>query len=352
MSAFEKLKDGFSQIIQSKPVQLHFLENDKGLAVGICNYGARITHFFIPDENNTDIVLGFNNLDGYLNAMERYHGVTVGPYANRINNAQFTLEHTTYQLEINNGKNSLHSGTTGFHHKIWDILEVKKNTITLEVTNSDGEGGFPGNLNVQITFTLNNDNELKMDYSAISDQNTVINLTNHAYFNLNGEGSGTILNHHVKIDADEFVAIDETCIPTGELLNVEDSPFDFRTFKTIGQQITEVNKQLLMGAGYDHSFVLNKNENEFNFAAAAVGDLTGITLEVYTTEPAMQFYSGNFLNDQDKGKMDKSYKARTGFCFETQHHPDSPNQPQFPSTYLKAKQAFKSATVYKVIIPE
>lgn len=352
MLALRKLKVGFSQTIHSKSVQLHFLENDFGLVVGICNYGARITHFFIPDESNTDIVLGFNDLDGYLNAIERYHGVTVGPYANRINNAQFILDDTTYQLEINNGKNSLHSGTTGFHHKIWDILKVEKGAITLKVKNADGEGGFPGNLCCQITFTLNNDNELRMDYSAVCDQNTVINLTNHAYFNLNGEGNGTILNHQVKINADEFIAIDQTCIPTGELFKVEGSPFDFRAFKTIGQDISEKNKQLSMGSGYDHSFVLNKKENEFSFAASAIGELTGIALEVYTTEPAMQFYSGNFLNDQDKGKMDKSYKARTGFCFETQHHPDSPNQPQFPTTYLKANREFKSATVYKVILPE
>ncbi|TKC00141.1 aldose epimerase family protein [Pedobacter cryophilus] len=352
MLALQKLKEGFSKIIQSQSVQLHFLENNNGLKVGICNYGARITHFFVPDKGNTDIVLGFDNLEGYLNATERYHGVTVGPFANRINDAQFILDGITHQLEANNGKNSLHGGSSGFHNKIWDILEVERNTITLKVTNSDREGGFPGNLACQITFTLTNENELRMDYSAISDQNTVINLTNHAYFNLNGAGNGDILNHQVKIDADEFVEIDETCIPTGKLLKVADGAFDFRKPKPIGQDINIENDQLLMGNGYDHSFVLNKNENDFTFAATAKGDLTAITLEVYTTEPAMQFYTGNFLNDLDKGKMGKIYKARTGFCFETQHHPDSPNQPQFPSTFLAANQEFKSATVYKIILPE
>ena len=352
MLTIQKLRERFSKIIQSQSVQLHFLENNNGLKVGICNYGARITHFFVHDENHTDIVLGFDDLEGYLNAVEPYHGVTVGPYANRINNAEFILDEITYQLEANNGKNSLHGGSTGFHNKIWDILKVEKSAITLKVTNSDREGGFPGNLNTQITFTLNNENELKMDYSAISDQNTVINLTNHAYFNLNGEGNGDILKHEVKIEANEFIQIDDTCIPTGKLLKVTDGAFDFRKPKPIVQDISTEDTQLLMGNGYDHSFVINKNKNEFAFAASAKGDLTGITLEVYTTEPAMQFYTGNFLNDIDKGKMEKPYKARTGFCFETQHHPDSPNQPLFPSTLLKAQQAFESSTVYKIILPK
>jgi aldose 1-epimerase len=352
MLLLQEIKEGFSKIIHSQTVRLHFLENNNGLKVGICNYGARITHFLVPDKNNTDIVLGFDDLAAYLNAAERYHGVTVGPYANRINNAQFILDDITYQLEENNGKNSLHAGSTGFHDKIWDIVKEERNAITLKVMSNDQEGGFPGNLNVQITFTLTNENELRMDYSAISDQNTIVNLTNHAYFNLNGEGNGDVLHHQVKIDADEFVEIDETCIPTGKLLKVADGAFDFRNPKPIGQDINKGDNQLLMGNGYDHSFVINKSENEFAFAASAEGDLTGITLEVYTSEPAMQFYTGNFLNNLDKGKMGEIYKARTGFCFETQHHPDSPNQPQFPSTLLKAHQEFKSKTVYKIILPQ
>ncbi len=351
MLTVETISNAFKTSIDSKKIELNFLTNGNGLQVGICNYGARITHFRLSDKNQTDIVLGFNSIQDYFSNSEFYHGVTVGVFANRIKNAKFILEDIIYQLEANNGNNSLHSGASGFHNKVWDIVNKTQNAITLKTVKADGQGGFPGELGCTVTFTLNNENELQIDYSAVSDKNTVINLTNHAYFNLNGEGSGNILNHDVEINANVFVEIDKTSAPTGKLLKVDNTPFDFRIPKKIGAEINSENQQLLMGNGYDHSFELNKEKDAMSLAAKVKGNLSGIALEVYTTEPAVQFYTGNFLDGKDKGKSGFNYQARDGFCLETQHHPDSPNQPQFPSTFLAAQKEFKSSTIYKVILP-
>ncbi|HET8827978.1 MAG TPA: aldose epimerase family protein, partial [Pelobium sp.] len=242
--------------------------------------------------------------------------------------------------------NSLHSGSDAFHNKVWDVISVKDHNITLSVTSPDGEGGFPGNLTCEVVFTLTEENELIVNYTAQTDQDTVVNLTNHAYFNLNGEGTGSVLKHKVRINADEFVPINTACIPKGFFDTVSNTPFDFRETKAIAKDIDVDNEQLKFGNGYDHSFAINQTEL-INFAGSAKGDQTGLTLEVYTTEPGMQFYTGNYLNGHI-GKSGAPYYARTGFCFETQHHPDSPNNPNFSSTVLKAGEEFKSTTVYKV----
>ncbi|WP_017258897.1 aldose epimerase family protein [Pedobacter arcticus] len=343
----ENIQKAFQQSIGNKQVALFWLKNEE-INVGICNYGARITHFIVSKKNiPVDITLGFNSLEEYISKQnELYYGVTVGRFANRIEDAKFTLNGERYQLDANNGGNSLHSGNIAFHNKVWDVKEVKENSIKLAILSPDGEGGFPGDLTCEVSFTLTDDNELIVNYSAKTDKDTVINLTNHAYFNLNGEESGSILNHEICINADEFLPIKENCIPKGEFEDVANTPFDFREGKTIEQDIHLENEQLKFGNGYDHSFAINQTEI-MNFAASAKGDQTSLTLEIYTTEPGMQFYTGNYLAG-DKGKRGTSYSERTGFCFETQHHPNSPNQQNFPSTVLKAGEEFKSITVYKV----
>ena len=342
------LQEAFEKNIDGKSVHLYWLRN-RTISVGICNYGARITHFIVSKaEKEVDITLGFNSIDDYLSKEnEFYYGVTVGRFANRIEDAKFTLDGETYQLEANNNGNSLHSGSEAFHNKVWDVKTVEDNSITLSTLSSDGEGGFPGNLTCEVHFKLSAENELIISYSATTDKDTVINLTNHAYFNLNGEGNGTILNHQFCINADKFLPIKENCTPKGNFEDVSHTPFDFRKAKQIITDINLNDEQLKFGNGYDHSFAINQTE-KMNFVASATGDKTGLTLEVYSTEPGMQFYTGNYLNG-DIGKNGKPYDARTGFCFEMQHYPDSPNHPNFPSVTLKAGEKFKSATVYKIV---
>lgn len=340
----------FETVRNSKMVQQHFISNSEGTKVGICNFGARITHFIVSNYLNLpyDIVLGFNDIESYLQANERYHGVTVGPFANRIGGAKFIIQAKEYKLDTNDADNTLHSGSAGFQDEVWEIESVNTNSVSLKVTHQHLKGGFPADIICKVTFTLNDDNELRMDYHAIANHDTIINLTNHAYFNLNGEGSGTILNHQVQINADRFVEINESSIPTGKLKNVSQTPLDFIDFKSISKDIEIENRQLKNGNGYDHSFHLLKTDQNLSFAAAAIGDESKIKLEVLTTEPAVQFYTGNFLNGKDKGKGGKFYEQRTGFCFETQHHPDSPNHPQFPSTFLAKGEEFYSTTIYKI----
>lgn len=343
------IRPNFQSNISGKETDLFILENSLGTQVAICNYGARITHFIVKDAkgNAIDIVLGFNSMDDYKKCKERYHGVTVGPFANRIAGGCFSLNSKYYQLEENNGTNCLHGGSTGFHDKVWDLNGQTSSSVSLQTITAKNEGGFPGELHVSIKYSLSDDNELLMEYFADSKHDTVINLTNHAYFNLNG--SGNILSHQIKIEAEQFVPINKNCIPQGLLKDVNGSPFDFRVFKTIDKDIYAEDEQLRIGKGYDHSFELKKNKpNDFTLAATAIGNLSGIKLEVLSTEPAMQFYTGNYLGGQDLGKNNELYEDRTGFCLETQHHPDSPNQSKFLSTVLKAGEKFYSKTVYKV----
>ena len=349
MQHLHQLKSSFQKTINFQETDLHILENSIGTQIGICNYGARITHFIVKDKTGApvDILLGFKTIDDYVNAKERYHGVTIGPFANRIANGKFELNDNTYQLETNNGSNCLHGGSTGFHDKIWQFTKREAAAVSLKVVTQKDEGGFAGELTVIIKYSLNDNNELLMEYHAETLHDTVINLTNHAYFNLNGQGS--ILSHLVKIEADKFVTIDKNCIPLGELRSVENTPFDFRNFKSIDGGIFMDDEQLLIGKGYDHSFEIKHQKSDIlDLAATVIGDISGLKLEVITTEPAIQFYTGNYLGGEDLGKNKEFYDDRTGFCLETQHHPDSPNQEQFPSTVLKKGDIFNSKTIYKI----
>jgi aldose 1-epimerase len=342
-------KEKFKKKIEGKEVALFLLQNSEKLQVAITNYGARIVSILTPDKNGIlqEVVAGFNTLDKYLNASEIYHGAIIGRYANRIAKGKFILGSKEFNLATNNPPNHFHGGIKGFHSVVWDAEQQNKNKLVLNYFSKDGEEGYPGNLNVTVTYFLTNKNELKINFKATTDQATIINLTNHAYFNLNGIGSGNILNHQLQINADNFKPIDETSIPYGNLEPVVNSPFDFRIATTIGQRINENNKQLINGSGYDHNFVLVKKTNELALAAKAVGDKSGIELNVFTTEPGLQLYTGNFMKGNNSFKGNFRDEHRTAFCLETQHYPDSPNQPLFPSTALYKGEVYQSETIFQ-----
>ena len=327
------------------------LVNALGTTLGICNYGAAITKICLTDKNGqqNDVVLGFKDLEDYRKN-DCYLGVTVGRFANRIANATFELEGITYNLEPNNSINSLHGGNKGFHHQMWKLKSITKSKIKLSFFSPHLEEGFPGNLEVSVQFELTDFNEIIINYTASTDKTTVINLTNHVYFNLNGESSGTCTQHLLQINADFITPINNSGIPNGKLMAVLNTPFDFRQPKTISQDLDSQNEQLQCGSGYDHNFVLDNYDTSLQLAAEAIGDLSGIKLEVFTTEPGLQLYAGNFLTDIALGKSDKPYTYRTGFCLETQHFPNSPNRPEFPTTVLKAGEIFESTTVYKLSV--
>lgn len=341
-------KATFGKTNDGKSVKIFTLTNSKGTEAKIINYGGRIVSLKVADKNGKfeDVILGYDDLNGYLSDNFFFGGI-IGRYANRIAKGKFSLNGKEYMLAKNNGENHLHGGVKRFDVLVWTAKSLANKTgAVLELTHfsKDGEEGYPGNLSVKVVYTLTENDELKMEYSATTDQDTVINLTNHAYFNL--AGSGTILNHILKINADKFTPTDSGSIPTGELREVAGTPFDFRVGKTMGKQIDEANEQLKFGSGYDHNWVLNKKPNEFSLAASVEEPNSGRVLEVLTTEPGIQFYAGNFLAD-GKGKGGKIYNKREGFCLETQHFPDSPNQPKFPTTVLKKGEKFASTTIYK-----
>lgn len=339
----------FQQTIDGKQTNLFIIKNKTGLQAAITNFGARLVSLLVPgkDDKVYDVVVGFDSLKGYQDADERYYGATVGRYANRIAKGKFILEGREYQLATNIGPNSLHGGVKGFQDVVWDAVQPKENCIELYYTSPDGAEGFPGNLDVKVVYTLTDENELKIGFEATTDKTTVVNLTNHAFFNLNGQGSGTILNHLLTINADAFTPIDETSIPFGNLEPVEGTPFDFRAPMAIGSRINEKYNQLKNGSGYDHNFVLNKTENDFSFAAAAIGDVSGVEMEVYTMEPGIQLYTGNFMAGRHKLKDGHLDELRTAFCLETQHYPDSPNHPSFPSTVLQPGETYATTTVFR-----
>jgi aldose 1-epimerase len=295
-----------------------------------------------------DVVLGFDHLDDYL-GNDPFFGALVGRYANRIDKARFTLDGVEYKLAKNDGENSLHGGLKGFDKKAWKAREPSKDHPALELTylSKDGEEGYPGNLNVKVVYTLTDSNELRIDYTATTDKNTVLNLTNHSYFNLAGQGSGDVLKHVLMINADRFTPIDAALTPTGELRSVAGTPLDFRKPTAIGARIDDDNEQLKFGKGYDHNFVLNHKGNDLTLAARVTEPQSGRVLEVLTTQPGVQLYTGNFLDGTIHGKGGKVYGRRSAFCLETQHFPDSPNQPKFPSTELKPGQTYHQTTIYK-----
>lgn len=338
--------DSFNETLNGEKVSLHFLNNKNNVEVAITNYGARIVTLIVPDKNKnpTDVVVGFDSLKGYLNSTETYHGAIVGRYANRIARGKFTLNGKTYQLSINNAPNHLHGGPKGFNNQVWKVEDVKPNSIKLSYLSKDGEENYPGNLNVSVTYTLTDDNEVMIDYEAKTDQPTVLNITAHPFFNLNGQGTGTIENHLLQINADSYTPVDETLIPTG-IVTVENTPFDFRKQKTIGQNINDANEQLKFGAGYDHNFVVNGQG--MRSAGTAIGDKSGIAIETLTNQPGMQLYTGNWMQGENTIKYGLKDNSREAFCLETQHYPDSPNHPEFPSTILNPGEVFRSTTIYK-----
>jgi aldose 1-epimerase len=336
----------FNDTLYGEKVSLHFLKNKNNIEVAITNYGARIVALIVPDKNEqpTDVVVGFDSLQGYLNSTETYHGAIVGRYANRIARGKFSLNGKSYQLSINNRPNHLHGGPKGFNNQVWKIEETKDTRIKLSYFSKDGEENYPGNLNVSLSYTLNDQNELIINYEATTDQPTVFNITSHPFFNLNGQGSGPIENHLLQINASNYTPVDEALIPRG-IFTVEHTPFDFRSFKKIGESINDENEQLKFGAGYDHNFVLDGEG--MRRAGIAIGDKSGIEMEVITDQPGMQLYTGNYMKGENTIKYGLKDKYREAFCLETQHYPDSPNHPEFPSTVLELGQVFRSTTIYK-----
>jgi aldose 1-epimerase len=341
-------KQSFGKTEDGQQVDLYILTNKNGMEAAITNYGGTVVSLKVPGRSGKfdDVVLGYDALDGYA-AGKAYIGATVGRYANRIAHAQFALDGVTYTLSKNDGDNHLHGG---FNKRVWAAKDVSSNAgqaLELTYLSKDGEEGFPGSLPVKVVYTLTDKNELKIDYSATTDKDTVLNLTNHAYFNLAGQGNGDILQQQIMIRADRFTPVDATSIPTGELRSVKGTPFDFTTATAIGARIDQDDQQLKMGKGYDHNWVLNNEKPGSLFLATQAYDPhSGRVLEVLTTEPGIQLYTGNFL-DGIHGKGGKVYDRRNAFCLETQHFPDSPNHPQFPTTELKPGQHFESTTIYK-----
>ncbi|WP_257670726.1 aldose epimerase family protein [Parapedobacter tibetensis] len=341
----------FEHQIAGKKTHLVVLENNRGVRVALTDYGARIVGIQVPDKSGQliDVVLGFNTINDYVHANEPYHGVTVGRFANRIANGRFTIDGETFYMQPNNGPNVLHGGANGFHTRVWDSRVVYLEKADFYYISTDGEEGFPGELSVMVKYRLTDNNELIISYRAETDKATVINLTNHAFFNLNGEGNSDVLNHVLQIHADKYLPVDEHQIPTGTLEAVAGTPFDFRETKPIMQDIAQANDQLAKGnGGFDHNYILNTELLGTKLPVATIiSPLTGIRLDVLTTEPGLQLYTGNFLSGKDIGKQGKPYHKHGAFCLETQHFPDSPNQPEFPSTLLLPGQVFQSETTYR-----
>ena len=343
-AAFGKTRDG-------QPADLYTLTNASGMEVAITNYGGTVVSIKVPDRSGkfADVVLGFDNFEGYLNNTP-FFGVLVGRYGNRIAKARFTLDGHEYHLAANDNGNSLHGGLKGFDKHAWkarDASTKKIPAVELTYLSKDGEEGYPGNLSATVTYSLTPKNELRIDYAATTDKTTVLNLTNQSYFNLAGQGEGDALSHVVMIHAESFTPVDATLIPTGELQSVAGTPLDFRKPTAIGARIDAADPQIKFGRGYDHNFVLNRKDGGLILAARVTEPSSGRVLEVLTTQPGLQFYTGNFLDGTIHGKAGKVYPRRSAFCMETQHFPDSPNQPQFPTTALKPGEHFQSTTVFR-----
>jgi aldose 1-epimerase len=344
-------KESFGQA-DGRDVNIYTLTNAHGVEARITNYGGILVSLKVPDRAGhvDDVVLGYDNLDAYVKNNSPYFGALIGRYGNRIGKGRFTLNGVEYKLATNNGENHLHGGVKGFDKVVWSARPLPtKAGPALELTyqSRDGEEGYPGHLTVRVVYTLTNNNELKLDYSATTDKDTVVNLTHHSYFNLAGQGEGDILSHQLMINATRFTPVDEGLIPTGELKSVKGTPFDFTQPTAIGARISAADEQLARGKGYDHNFALDGPAGGLRLAARVLEQTTGRTMEVWTTEPGLQFYSGNFLDGTITGKGGKVYNQRYGFCLETQHFPDSPNKPNFPSTVLRKGGRYHTATVYR-----
>ncbi|HSE22553.1 MAG TPA: aldose epimerase family protein [Pyrinomonadaceae bacterium] len=344
-------RESFGKTADGESVDVFTLTNNLGMQARITNYGAIVVSLKTPDRTGKmdDVVLGFNDLESYLKG-HPYFGAIVGRYGNRIAKGRFTLNGVEYKLAVNNGENHLHGGIKGFDKVVWTAKEMRTKmgpALSLTYISKDGEEGYPGTVTATVVYTLTNNNELKLDYTITTDKDTVTNLTHHSYFNLAGEGNGDILSHILTLNAARFTPTDAGSIPTGELKAVAGTPFDFLKPTVIGKRINEQDQQLQFGGGYDHNFIVNGKAGTLRSAATVYEPTSGRVLEVWTTEPGVQFYTGNFLDGTLTGKSGKVYQKRFGFCLETQHYPDSPNHPAFPTTTLKKGATYRSTTVYR-----
>ncbi|MDD7885122.1 aldose epimerase family protein [Flavivirga sp. 57AJ16] len=342
-------KDAFKKEVDGKLINLYVLKNKDGLVSEITNYGGKVVSLWVPDKlgHFEDIVLGHSNIDDYLTSKEKYFGALVGRYGNRIANGTFSINGKEYHLAKNNGENHLHGGNLGYDSVIWEATQLDEQTLELHYISQDLEEGYPGTLSIKVIYQLTDNNELKVEYWATTDQTTVVNLTHHSFFNLKGHGNGTINDHQLLINAPYYTPVKEGLIPTGKITTVENTPFDFQKLTAIGKRVNDNNQQLEYGFGYDHNFVLNQNLEALNYAAKVKEPVSGRIMEVFTNEPGLQFYGGNFLDGSIKGKDGKAYKYRTAFCLETQHFPDSPNNSHFPSTVLNPGKQYYSICIYK-----
>lgn len=341
-------KADFVTTVDSVETNLYVLTNDAGMEVCVTNFGGRIVSVMVPDRdgNFKDVVLGHDSIADYVN-IDGNFGALIGRYGNRINQGRFTLDGVTYQLPQNNFGHCLHGGPKGFHNSVWNANQLDARNLELTLHSADGYAGFPGNLDVRVTYTLGDDNSLKISYAATTDKPTVVNLTNHSYFNLSGDPSLTILDEVVTFDADAFTPIDSTFMTSGEIRSVEGTPFDFRSGKKVGDDIDKDDEQLRNGLGYDHNMVLNTAGDISKVAASIYDERSGIKMEVLTDEPGIQFYVGNFLDGTVKGKKGVAYPRRSAICVETQHYPDSPNHDNYPSTVLRPGENYSSNCIYR-----
>ncbi|MGZ8538391.1 MAG: aldose epimerase family protein [Flavisolibacter sp.] len=339
---------GFNDEVDGKKTTLYTLKNKNGVTATITNYGGRIVSLLVPDKDGkmTDVVVGFKSVKEYMNSTESYFGATIGRVGNRIAKGKFTVDGKEYSIFTNNGANSLHGGKKGFQGIVWDATQPNDTTLELHYLSKDMEEGYPGNLDVKVIYSLTSDNALKCEYFATTDKRTPVNLTNHAFFNLNGEGSGTINNHVLQINADRYTPVDSTLIPTGQIEPVANTPFDFTKPMTIGSRIDQDNQQLKFGQGYDHNYVL-RGGSGMRHAAIVTGDKSGIKMDIYTEEPGLQFYGGNFMQSKNTFKTGVKDDFRTAFCLETQHFPDAPNRPNFPSIMLNPGKTYHTTSLFK-----
>lgn len=350
----DKTKSGlsatdFQTVIDGDSTNLYVLKNNNGMEVTITNYGGRIVSVMVPDKdgNFKDVVLGFDNIDDYT-AVDNNFGATIGRYGNRIANGKINISGVEYQLPQNNFGHTLHGGPEGYHNKVFNVLHSDNKSLVLTYLSEDGEEGFPGNLDVKVTMTLTDDNAVDIQYEAVTDKETVVNLTNHSYFNLSGDANNSILNDVLMINADSFTPVDDTFMTTGEIATVEGTPMDFRTPTPIGERIDDYEyEQLKFGDGYDHNWVLNTAGDVSKLAATVYSPASGIQLEVYTDEPGVQVYTGNFLTGADTGKYGAVYGKRNAICLETQKYPDTPNKPDWPSAFLAPGDTYTSRCIYK-----
>ena len=341
----------FQKLVDGKNTELCILSNKQGAELVVLNYGAKIVSLMVPDRDGrlTDVVTGHNSIEEYLTSEEPYFGAICGRYGNRIAKGRFTLDGVTYdQLPINNGPNCLHGGIKGFNSVVWDMKQTDAQTVELHYTSEDGEEGFPGELKTVVTYHLSDENEVEIRYRAETSKPTVLNLTNHSYFNLSGAGDPYVGDHLLTINADYYLPTDETAIPYGPKEAVEGTPMDFCTPHTVGERINEPFEQLKFGKGYDHTYILNKEKaDDYAFCARCSSPKTGIVMEVYTSQPGVQLYTGNWMTGNFVGKNGQRYPERAALCLETQHFPDSPNKPEYPSTVLRPGETFESRTTYK-----